>query len=270
MPEIDSKPAAWQPFTFRGVADFARVRLSRLWLVQLLVGLIVGVAVAWSAHLTWYPVIGSSVAALPDDGVIRAGQLEWPVESPMLLAENRFLSVAVDLEHGGQARYPAHLHVEFGGTDVRVFSLLGYWQLNYWRGWILPFNRPEVEPWWGAWSPAILGLLILATIAALFASWMLLASFYAPAVWLFGFFADRELGWRSSWQLAGAALMPGALFMALAIVVYGLAIIELPGLAAAFGLHLVIGWVFLLGAPLRVPAHVAAPAQQINPFVANS
>jgi len=73
------------------------------------------------------------------------------------------------------------------------------------------FNRPKLAPLWGAWEPTLLGLAALGVIVLLLVSWILLATFYSFVVRLLGFFKDRDLNWRSSWQLASAALMPGAI-----------------------------------------------------------
>jgi hypothetical protein len=156
--------------------------------------------------------------------------------------------------------------VEFGQTDLRVFSLFGFLALPYPTEPLLAFNQPELEPWWGAWSPPLLAIVTGLTVAGLLLSWALLATLYFLPAWLLGFFANRELGLGSSWRLAGAALMPGALLMSGAIVLYGLGVIDLIGLLVATAAHLLIGWGALPAAVLAVPRlPLAAPA---NPFVA--
>jgi hypothetical protein len=183
-----------------------------------------------------------------------------------MLAENRFLALTVDLEHGGEARSPAQLQVEFGRRDFKVYSLLGFVPRTYPRGWVVAFNRTELEPWWGAWAPALLGLTALAVVIWLMAVWAFLATVYFLPVWLIGFFANRALTMRGSWRLAGAALMPGALLMTGAIVLYGLKAFDLVRLAMAVAVHFVLGWAYLVVSTLALPRHPAVVVDKPNPF----
>ena len=123
----------------------------------------------------------------------------------------------------------------------------------------------ELGPWWGAWAPAMLAMAAGLVVMALMASWGCLATVYSLPVWLTGFFANRECGLGGSWRLAGAALMPGALLMCAAIVLYGCGALDLVRLAAAAAAHFVMGWVYLLVSPLRLP-RIPAPAPNLDPF----
>src|SRR5215813_709653 len=120
---------AWQPLTPRGAAAFARASWGRLLLVQGLVALVIAGTIAWVLHAAWVPVISSAISRLPETGQIRFAQLEWHGDSPDALAESRFLSLAVDLRHEGVARSPAHVQLEFGRSECKVFSLLGFVQI---------------------------------------------------------------------------------------------------------------------------------------------
>jgi hypothetical protein len=175
--------------------------------------------------------------------------------------------LVVDLDHSGEARSPAHVQVEFGRTDCLVFSLLGYVRAAYPRGWIVAFNRTELGPWWGAWAPDILALAAGLVVVGLMVAWACLATVYFLPVWLLGFFANQDLTLRGSWRLAGAALMPGALFMCAVILLYGCGALDLVRLAVAGALHLAIGWGYLIICPLCLPRHPAAAAGKANPFV---
>src|SRR5258706_9186796 len=212
-PPVEKPPFAWQPLTPRGVAAFARAPVGRLLLMQLVFALLAAAAVVWFLSVAWFPIIRGAIGQLPPGGKILSGKLDWRGETPKRLAEGRFLALAVDLKHEGGARSPAHVQVEFGEADVEVRSLLGFvpWAYPPGRSWA--FNREELEPWWGAWAPEVLALAAGAVIAGLMFAWALLATVYWAPVWLAGFFANRDLTWRGSWRLAGAALMPGALFL---------------------------------------------------------
>jgi hypothetical protein len=261
-----NKTIAWQPLTPRGVAAFASAALGRLFLVQLVVALLVAGVVVWFLHAAWFPSITAAIRQLPDQGRIRGGILEWPGPSPAVLAEGRFLAFSVDLEHLGNARSPAHLLVEFGRNDFKIFSLLGYVRNPYPQGRTVAFNRRELEPWWGAWSPMFLAMAGVAAAAGLMLTWAVLATLYSGPAWLVGFFANRDAGWRANWRLAGAALMPGAVFMAGALLAYGFGALDLVRLAFAGVVHLLIGWGYLAAGLFSLPRHSAAPKVAPNPF----
>jgi hypothetical protein len=255
---------AWEPLTPRGVAAFARARLSCLLLTQFIVALLVAIAVDCFLDLGCFPTISAAIKPLPDQGEIRATRLNWHSESPQLLAEGGFLAFDVDLEHTGQIHSPAQVQIEFGRETIRVYSLLGYREWRYPSDWIMAFNRTDLEPLWGAWKPDILAMATGAVIVGLMLSWAVLATVYFLPVWLVCFFANRDLNFRQSWRLAGAALMPGALLLTAAIVFYALGALDLIQMSFALGAHLVLGWIYLFISPLFLPR--ALPAERRNPF----
>jgi len=257
---------AWEPLTPRGVAAFARARLSRLLLVQFIIALLTAISVDWLLHDGCFPTITAAIKQLPDRGEIRAAQLNWPGASPQLLAEGGFLAFDVDLEHTGELHSPAQVQIEFGRESVRVFSLLGYHEWRYPPGWIMPFNRTDLEPLWGAWKPDILAISTGAVVIGLLLSWAVLATVSFLPVWLICFFANRDLNFRQSWRLVGAALMPGALLLTAAIIFYAVGALDLIQMSFAFGAHLVLGWIYGFISPLFLRR--ALPAEQRNPFAA--
>jgi hypothetical protein len=98
-------------------------------------------------------------------------------------------------------------------------------------------------------------------------AWQILAAIYVLPAWLVGFFANRDLSFRGSWRLAGAALMPGALLSAAGILCYDLGLFDLVRLAFVAGAHIVLGWIYLLISPLFLPRQSAIAASRRNPFV---
>src|SRR4051812_26147551 len=263
---VAQRPIAWQPLTPRGVAAFASATLGRLLAVQMVFALFAAAAVVWFLSTGWFPTIRSAINELPLDGKIASGKLDWPDENPKLLAEGRFLSFAIDLKHEGGARSPAHVQIEFGERDFQVRSLLGFWPWNYRPDWNVPFDRDELAPWWGAWAPEILGITAGAVFGGLIVIWALLASIYSAPAWLTGFFGNRDLSYCGSWRLSGAALMPGALFFVATILLYGLGALDLVQLAVATGIHIVLGWVYVVAGALARPLHPEAAASAKNPF----
>src|SRR4051812_41832391 len=131
----EKRPLAWQPLTPRGVAAFAAASFGRLWLVQLIVAGFAGLCAIWFLNRAWSPVVAEAVQRLPAQSEIRRAKLSWSGPSPEVLAENRFLAVAVDLKHEGQARSPAHVQMELGETTVKIISILGVVQSSYPDGW---------------------------------------------------------------------------------------------------------------------------------------
>ncbi len=257
---------AWEPVTPHGVAAFAQASAGRLWLVQFLVALVVSASVVWFLHDGCFPTIRSAILQLPAKGEIRSATLNWHGDSPQMLAEGRFLAFSVDLDHSGALRSPAHVQVEFGRHGFRVRALFGYMEGHYPDGWIIAFNRIELQPRWGAWQPALLAVTAAAVVVYLMVSWFALALLYAGPVWLIAFYTNRNLNLIASWKLAGAALLPGALVMATAILVYDLGALDLVHMTFILAVHLVVGWVYLGLGPLFLPRHPAAAAPRENPF----
>jgi hypothetical protein len=264
----EQTPFAWQPFTPRGVAAFGRAAFGRVLLVQLVVALLTASSVVWFVQLRWFSVISAAIEKLPLQGEIRSGKLNFRDDQPQVLAENRFLAIIMDPKHQGNARSPAHIQVEFGNTDVKVLSLFGSWQRVYPRGWVIPLNRPELKPWWGAWAPALLALVGGAVLAGLMLSWAGFASVYCWAAWLVAFFNNRFLTLAGSWRLASAALMPGALFMLVGGLLYGFGLLDLIQVTAVTVIHFAVGWFYLLYSPLSLPLLPALAELKTNPFVA--
>jgi hypothetical protein len=256
---------AWEPFTPRGVAAFAHARLGRLLLVQFMVALLAAAAVAWFLEESVFPVVKTAILTLPAAGEVRSAKLDWHGASPVLLAEGRFLALDVDLEHSGKINSTADVQIEFGRDGVRFSALLGYTEVPYPDGLLIYCNRPELEPRWGAWRAEILFLAAAATVIGLFACWWLLATLYFLPAWLAGFFVNRDLNFRRSWKLSGAALLPGALLLAAGIVLYDFGAVDLVQFGFLFGAHFVLGWIYLFVSLLFVPGIPAASPGR-NPF----
>jgi hypothetical protein len=264
----ESKPTAWQPLTPRGVAAFARGPLRRLLLVQFVVSLLAAVALVWFLRTAWFPTVRRAIEDLPEQGEMKSGKLNWSGESPLLLAEGHFLALDVDTNHTGSLRSPAQVQVEFGRDDIHIFfySLAGYREWPYPMGWNFGFNRAALKPWWGAWEPPIQWLAFAGMMLWCLLSWWVLATIYFLPVWLGGFFTNRDLKFRQSWKLAGAALMPGALLMIVAIVFYGFGALDLVQFSAAVVAHIVAGWVYVICAVRGSPKLAANAAPKENPF----
>jgi hypothetical protein len=255
---------AWEPVTPRGVAAFAHASLERLLLVQFIVALLAAASVVWFLDDGCCPTVNAAIGQLPANGGIYFGKLDWPDDAPKLLSEGRFLAFVVDPKHSGQIRSPAPFQIEFGRESVSVFSLFGEAEFPYAGDRGMPFNQPELEPLWGAWKPDLLALAALTTFFGLLLIWSALATIYFVPVRLVCFFANRDLNFHQSWKLAAAALLPGALLMTVAILCFNFNVFDLVRLCFAFGMHLVLGWIYLFVSPMFLPR--ALPSEKPNPF----
>ena len=265
-PGVAPLPPAWQPLTPRGVAAFAQARVGRLWLVQFLIAALVAGASAWFLNTAWFPVALQAIRQLPDTGAIVERRLESPHESASPLAENRFLSVFVNPRGVSNASTTSDLRLDFREREIIACSILGCVVLAYPAQALVPFNRVELEPWWGAWESMILGLAALAVMAALWLTWQLLGALYAPVAWVLAYFNDRPLTLPGSWKLASAALLPGALFTLVGIVAYGWGMLDLPRFLLLWALHLFVGWYYVFTGVLMLRRAVVPSALEKNPF----
>jgi hypothetical protein len=244
---------AWEPLTPRGVAAFAHAKLGRLLLVQFIVALLAAVSVVWFFDDGCFPTISAAIQKLPADGEIRSGKLDWRGDPAQLLAEGKFLAFDVDLNHSSQIHSTADVQIEFGADSIRVFSLLGYTEFFYPPNRIAPFNRTELEPLWGAWVADVLFIAAAAVTIGLLVSWWLLTTMYFLPVWILGFYANRDLNFRASWKLSGAALLPGALLMAAGVLLYNAGYLDLVSFGFVFAAHFALGWIYLFLSLLFLP-----------------
>jgi len=128
-----------------------------------------------------------------------------------------------------------------------------------------PFNRTDLEPLWGAWAAEILFIAAAATVIGLLSSWWILATLYFLPVWILGFFSNRDLNFRASWKLSGAALMPGALLTGAGIFLYGFGFLNLVSFGFVFAAHFVLGWIYLFVSLVFLP-RTSDAKPKTNPF----
>ena len=124
----------------------------------------------------------------------------------------------------------------------------------------------ELDSRWGAWETPLAVVAVFGMMAGLMIIWAMLATIYCLPVRLITLYENRDLNWRQSWRLAGAALMPGALFLTFVLLFYGFSSLSLPELGLAWLLHLVIGWIYLLISPFFLLRDPSAEGMRGNPF----
>jgi hypothetical protein len=265
---IDANPpATWQPFTPGGVAALALARRGQLLRVQFVVALLVVGSFLWFLASAWIPVIEHAANALPPDARIRARTLDWPHPTPARLAGNQFLSITVDPDGTASPRSTTDVEIELGRYELRVRSLLGYLAWRYPANYRVELSRPEVQAWWGAWQQIVLVAVGLFASLLLFLGWTVLSLLYAPVARLIGFYTDRVGTFRVYRRLAAAALIPGSVVLAGALLLYGLNRIDLIRLLFGVALHFLIGWLYLVISPLALPRRGSqARNRRANPF----
>ena len=249
----DRPKDAWLPLTFGGVARFAVASRWRLLAVELVFALLVAATAVWFVQQAWVPEIEKAIQQMPTTGEIRGGRLAWPSEA-VLLQEGPFMRI--DVRPGGFTEMgvveSADLVLAFGPNDLQVGSSLGLGLLTlpYPTGWILSFNKTELEPWWGARSHMVLAGLGLLVVLTLLFAWSALGLLYTfPAK----VFSVNRVDWAGAWKIAVAAQLPGALVMSIGIVFYGLKQLDLVALLVVWGVHLVLPWVYLMFSPILAP-----------------
>jgi hypothetical protein len=249
----DRPKDAWLPLTFGGVARFAVASRWRLLEVELVFALLVAATAVWFVQQAWMPEIEKAIEQMPTTGEIRGGRLAWPSEA-VLLQEGPFMRI--DVRPGGFTEMgvveSADLVLAFGPNDLQVGSSLGLGLLTlpYPTGWILSFSKTELEPWWGAHSHMVLAGFGLLVILALLCAWSALGWVYMVPVKIFSI---NQVSWAGAKKIAIAAQMPSVLVMIAVIVLYGLKQINLVGLLAVWGVHLVLPWVYLMFSPILAP-----------------
>src|SRR5215469_9925207 len=226
-----------EPFTPRGVAAFAGASFRRLVVAQSIIALIAAVAVVYFFQSACFPAIQAAIDNLPLSGQIESGRLAW-AGGPQMLADGHFLAFDADPDHSGQWRSAtADFQVAFGHDTVRVMSLFGYTDFYYPAGRTVPFNQSQLDPLWKAWRTEILFLIAVAAIIVFPATWWLLALIYFLPIWLLGYFTNRDLNLKGSLKLSCAALLPGALLMIAAIILYTLDVLNLIAFLFVFAAH---------------------------------
>lgn len=268
-PASDAVPTAWQPLTFGGVARFGSASIGRLWLVQGLFAVAAAATIVWFAASAWAPLIRDGMDRLPAAGAIRNGKLEWPDATTVRVADNRFVAILVTPSIDSNPGQVSDLQVEFGATEIKLRSIFGFLALPYPAEWNFAINRATLEPWWGAWRPAVYSGIGMGVVFSLFLGWSTLAFLYMWPARLLALFADRPVTLWSCWKLCGAALMPGALVMTLGIFFYGLQRLSLPTFLVFMPAHIALGWVYAFVAPMRLPKirEANSPGTGRNPFL---
>jgi hypothetical protein len=266
--DADAPPAAWQPLTFGGVAAFAGARTGRLLAAELAAAIMVAACAVWFLHRAYCPVILQAIQKMPDTARVAEGALQGVPDT--LIAESKFLAIAAAPQSGGAIGQEADLQIELRQNDFCAGSI--FWpdwglDFRYKRGMVINLARSNLEPWWSAWQPVLLAAAGAAAVLFLLLAWAVLASIYMAPAKFIAWFADRHLPWGGAWRLASAALLPGAMVLTGATILYGWSVIDLVGLSFFVAFHVILGWIYLVGGSCKVTRLFPVDSKR-NPFTA--
>jgi hypothetical protein len=258
---------AWQPCTFGGVAAFALAPWRRLFLAQGFFALLFAASAVWFLGHCYAPVITQEIQKMPEGAILTNGQLDGL--PGVQISGTKLLSIAVATHEDADLDRSADLQIILRSNRLEISSILssalGSLEFDYNNSSALDLSRSHLEPLWGAWRPIVLVAAGLAVAVGLLLLWAVLAWIYAPAAKLVAWFCDRQLSWPGAWRLACAALLPGAVLPALGLVLYGLQAVDIFGLGYFGTVHFLVGWVYLLAAPVFAPRLSSANISR-NPF----
>lgn len=253
--------------TFGGVAAFANAPWRRLLAAQALAALLFAAGVVWFFAHCYAPVIAEEIQKLPDGAKVTGGQLAGV--PGVKITETRLLSIAVTSDEDADMDQSADVQIALRQDRLEVSSILssalGSLEIHYPMQSYADLSRSRLEPLWGAWLPVLLVQTGTAVVVGLWLLWAVMAWCYAPVAKLAAWFCDRQLTWPGAWRLSCAALLPGALLMTVGVVFYGSQVVDVFGLGYFAIVHLLVGWVYLLGAPFFAPRLISAPMTR-NPF----
>jgi hypothetical protein len=265
VPEVQK--IARQPFTFGGVARFARAPVGRLFAVAAVFAVTSGIIVAWLVASAVAPVLDEAISKLPATGAIEGGKLVWPEQASRLLAANPFFSIEVDLDDAPMESAPVDFSVQIRTNELMVRSILGLGKVPYPPRNDVELNKTALMPVWGAWRAPLLLALIPGTAVMLMLLWALLGALYSVLPVAADAIFGRGIGLFPGWKLAVAAQLPGSLIMAFALALYSTGQISLVFVLVMFLAHFVPTFAYLLVSPFFVPAaEKLRKEKKENPF----
>jgi len=262
---------AWQPFSGRGLAQFAGASVVRLAAFQAVFATVFGLVLAWSFGRIVPPTVQAALRSLPSaDAGIRSGFLRWPEPEPRVLAASPQLALVSDPTASGELGLNGDLQLELRRESVVLRGLLGSLRIPYPTDWDLPLDRAGAPAVWGAWRLPLRTLMAGAAILLLPVIWWLLAAVYWLPAWGLGYLCARDLPAPGALRISVAALLPASLIPCLALAAYATLWIRAPGFLLLWMLHLPAGWLWLawgiLCRPRQSGRAAGAEKPKSNPF----
>ncbi len=219
-------------------------------------------------HRAWIPGVELALSRLPEKVSFRDGRLGWPTPHPVVLANDRFLSLIVNPGAETTVDRSADIQIELGVRELRCRSLLGWMECPFPAFLDGDFGRSSALPWWDAWKPSLLMVLALVLWVALLISWALVASAYTGPAFLFARMLGKPTTLSQVWRSCAAALLPSGALVTAAGMAYACNQITLLLLGVFWLGHWLVGWVYLIGGIVRFPkaSPLTDPASTPDPF----
>jgi len=261
--DTSEEPVAWNPLTPGGVASFANAPLGQLLQTQGAIAFLTWLVFMFYLSQSWSPAVDQTIERIPIGSQLSGGRLHLPGSPQFKLSDNRFVGITRTSRDAPDSI-----------ADIKVRLLTNHWQVSTLFGYVaLPyptgdyrFKRDELSPRWGAWKTAIIPAVAAAATICVWLSWIMLAAVYSWPIRVIVFFRDKLTMKLGSWKLCSAALLPGALLMSAAILMYTLGRMPVAGLSLAFALHFVVGWVYIASGAIALPLLPDAAQVKGNPF----
>ncbi len=269
--ETEAKGHLGLPLTFGGVAAYSRATPGQC---ALRCGIWAAVCAAlwgWSIGSAWIPGVELALSKLPEKVAFRAGRLAWPTPHPILLANDRFLSLIVNPGAEPTVDRTSDIQVEFGVSELRCRSFLGWIRFPYPAALDGDFGRDSALPWWDAWKPSLLVALALILWLLLLISWTVIGSAYTMPALVIARILRKRATVSQVWRICVAAMLPAGAFVTVAAISYASNRIGLLLLCVFWAGHWVVGWIYLVGGIACFPKPPAGPSAVSgpNPFGAD-
>jgi hypothetical protein len=265
------------PCTFRGIADWADQFRTGVLIYTLAMGFLIASVVGWFLWTKWLPVWESSLAQLPAGSVIEKQRFATPTPTSVSLTSNRFISISVRTDPQSEISATSDVRVILDESDLRVGSLFGYMHLPYPEGYIIDLDPVQLQPWWlsrsyffylGGFTLIWIGFSVL---------WRVIAAIYWVPVFILTYLWGRTSSVGTIFRLNLLSLMPPALFMTVALALYGLEQLNLQEFLVANAIHIPMGWGIILLSVRKLEVRSLRPSTdsseskktRTNPFDSN-
>ena len=257
------------PLTFSGIVAFSARSTSWLLLSWVCIAAFAATSTVGFLHSRWIPIIEKTAESLPSTSMLEGGRIDpLPTESP-IQNQNGFLSVVVSGLTQSHGNLTSDFQITIEPTEIRFSSLFGSVARAYPADATVDLAPAFLKPWWKSRKPLVTVGAFASLMTSLLATWTLLATIYFLPILFLTYCTHRRIGLGKTWRLAGSILIPGALIMTLAIILYGFQLLSILGLMAATALHLIVAWIYAIGSiraiPRRSPSFPSVPVKG-NPF----
>ncbi len=234
------------PFTFRGIANWAARSKTGVFVYTLAVGFAVASVIGWFIWIHWLPVWESALIKLPPGTFIKDQRLVTLSPTSASLAENRFISISIRTDLQSEISTTSDLNLILDIDNIRIGSLFGFISMPYPSGYIIELDPDKVQPWWLSRSFFFyLGGFVLIWFAFSIL-WRALSIIYFVPIFIAAYLWGRRSSFEVIYRLILLSLMPPALFMTVALALYGAGQLNLQELLVANLIHIPMGWGIML------------------------